>query len=157
MAQSLPQNPQPPPHTQLRPFSADFTQTKMQSSMLFNILPSVVQSRLPQLPSIRRSASAYGSTRWKSPSGAPSSGSQTPEMGCTSTMVLRDLPDGVSSDGEEMEGYFVEQASSVEDLSIENTPSQTPRSRQTIDASESKSGIGWKFANQGTSSPCLSL
>jgi len=72
-------------------------------------------------------------------------------------MVLRDLPDGVSSDGEEVEGYFAEQASSVEDLSMENTPSQTPRSRQAIEVSESKSGIGWKFANQGLSLLSLSF
>ena len=129
--------------SQSRPLSADFAQDPKQSSMLYSMLPSVVQSRLPRLPSLRKSASMYGlATKRK----GTQSGSRTPEMGYTNAMVLSGSRDVVSRDGSELEAYSVESMSSEEDL----TQSTNRRRQQTMDLSESKSGISWKYANQGT-------
>lgn len=114
--------------------------------MFFSLLPSAVKSRLPRMPSIRRSVSMYGmaSIRRK----CNSSGSTTPETegGYTSAMVLsggsRAL---VSTNEDEMAEYYIEGISSEDDQS----QAPTPKTRQSMDISESKSGISWKYANQG--------
>jgi len=74
-----------------------------------------------------------------------SSGMRTPEAGySTSAMVLSDTRAIAADDG--LMDYFVESASSDEET-------LTPRRRraQGMELSENKSGIGWKFANQGIS------
>jgi hypothetical protein len=50
---------------------------------------------------------------------------------------------------EDMTGYFVESVATSSDEDI--SPSPTPKGgrSQRMDLTESKSGIVWKFANQG--------
>ena len=132
------------PHERPHSLLADFAPRTKQSSMLYSILPSAVQSRLPRLPSLRRSVSMYGlATRRKVDSSRPGSGSRTPEM----TMVLSG-----ARVTEEL-GYEIESLSSDDDLA--NTGS-TGKGRQTMELTESKSGIAWKFANQGKDTPSFS-
>jgi hypothetical protein len=76
------------------------------------------------------------------PASSTSSGSSTPKAGYTNAMVLSSS----RNVDEEVTGYFVESVSEDEDLS------QIPnKGRQTMELTESRSGIGWKFANQGKS------
>ncbi|KAL2060906.1 hypothetical protein VTL71DRAFT_8958 [Oculimacula yallundae] len=150
MAQHHHQNLAPP---STRPLS-DFLPRTNEPSMLYSLLPSVVQSRLPRLPSIRRSVSMYSMARKRKPlMSRPSSGSstmsnssgmQTPDGRYTSAMVLSDTPGMTADDG--LVDYTVESASSDED-----TSSPRKKRAQGMEMSENKSGIGWKFANQGFS------
>jgi len=112
--------------------------------MLYSMLPSVVQSRLPRLPSLRRSVSMYGLTS-REKTVESRSGDRTPEMEYTSAMVLSGARGVMSADRDEMAGYFSQQSSSDEDLA----GTLSGKKRQPIELSELKSGIGWKFANQG--------
>ncbi|KAK0129293.1 hypothetical protein ONS95_001226 [Cadophora gregata] len=151
MAQLRQRNPRPAPPT--RPLSEFLPRTK-EPSMLFSLLPSAVQSRLPRLPSLRRSVSMYGISRKRkvsvsrpssgSSTSSASSGMRTPEQGYTSAMVLSDARNMMADDG--VVDYLVESASSDEDTSM-------PRAgrNQRLELTENKSGIGWKFANQGLS------
>ncbi|KAH9221435.1 hypothetical protein DL95DRAFT_356171 [Leptodontidium sp. 2 PMI_412] len=152
MAQLRQRNPATPPTN--RPLS-DFLPRTREPSILYSLLPSAVQSRLPRLPSLRRSVSMYGMARKRksavsrpssgSSTSSASSGTRTPEAGySTSAMVLSDARTMVADDG--LVDYIVESASSDEET-------LTPRRRgaQGMELSENKSGIGWKFANQGLS------
>ncbi len=119
--------------------------------MLYSMLPSVLQSRLPRLPSLRRSASMYGGTRKqrpldprpssKSSTSSASSGIRTPEAGYTSALVLSDTRTLTAED--DLVGYF-DGISSDEEAS-----SSKAQQRQGMELTETQSGIGWKFANQG--------
>lgn len=137
-----------------RPFSADFGAHTKESSMLFSMLPTAVQSRLSRLSSIRRSVSMYGlANRRKSvpeqsrpSSGRSSTGSRTPDGTYTNALVLSDARTRVAND--EVAGYLVESASSDEEST---TDLRTKRRDAGMEIAESKSGIGWKFANQGLS------
>jgi len=131
-----------------RPLSAEFAPTSndAQESILYSILPSVLKTRLPRLPSFRRSVSMYQlGTRRKSadsrPSTGTSSGSSTPG-GYTSAMVLSDLK-GI--DGDDKVLYYVD--GSNEEGFGTSTPMERRGSR--LELTEVKSGIGWKFAHQG--------
>lgn len=152
MAQLRQRNSTTPPTN--RPLS-DFLPRTKEPSMLYSLLPSAVQSRLPRLLSLRRSVSMYGMARKRKPAvsrpssgsstSSASSGSRTPEAGYTSAMVLSDSRAVAVDDG--LAGYFVESASSDEETL---TPRKRRAQGQGMELSESKSGIGWKFANQGT-------
>lgn len=126
------------PRQRPRPLSADFAPRTKQSSMLYSILPSAVQSRLPRLPSLRRSVSMYGlATRRKgNDSSRPGSGSRTPDtaMVLSGARVTEEL------------GYEIDSLSSDDDLT---TIGSTGKRASTMELTESRSGIGWKFANQG--------
>ena len=133
-----------------------------QPSMLYNILPAVVQNRLPQLPSIRRSISSIreiGSramhTKSKSiiDTDSESSGSETPPPTYTSRRTSRWGSDGnvdnrismMSTDTEEMDyrdGRDVGDDVSDRPMSSMSTP-------PPFTVSESLTGINWKYANQG--------
>lgn len=119
---------------------------RYKESVLFSVLPSVAQNRLPRLLSIRRSLSTYGLVgRRKSQIGTPKSdsGAYTPEAGYTSTMVLSSSP--ATGDDSSTE-YSVEGA-----LSYEDSPRQVTGEYRRMELTESATGIEWKFANQGTS------
>jgi hypothetical protein len=133
-----------------RPLSADFelNPRSREASMLYAMLPSVVKSRLARLPSLRRSVSMYGlATRRKSADSRLTSGSRTPEAGYTSAMVLSGSRAMVSE--EDMTGYFAESVATSSDEDISPSPTPKGRRSQRMDLTESKSGIVWKFANQG--------
>jgi hypothetical protein len=136
-----------------RPLTADFAPRPKQASMLYSILPSAVQSRLPRLLSLRRSVSMYGlATRRKSAHSRPASGAQTPEY--TSAMVLSGA--GALNSDDDIAGYLVE---SLSTSSEEDVP-QTSKGKRPpgMELTESSSGIGWKFANPGrfsSTTPCF--
>lgn len=109
----------------MRPLSADCTP---RSSILLAMLPSVVKSRLPRLPSLHGN-SVYSH---RSTLSAPASGSRTPSDEFGNALVL--------SGGSVEDAYFADQVSSEEDFS---------RARGKGKALESQSGVDWKFANQG--------
>lgn len=144
--------------SRIRPLSADFAPRTKEDSMLYSMLPAVVKSRLPRIPSFRRSASMYGLTTRRKPapsasadsrpSSGSTSGSRTPEY--TSAVVLSGSRAMAEAD---ISGYFIESASSDEDRppALE----RKERSGQGMELTERKSGIGWKFANQGIKFPLL--
>ncbi|KUJ17176.1 uncharacterized protein LY89DRAFT_685106 [Mollisia scopiformis] len=139
----------------IRPLSADFLPRPKEASMLFSILPSAVQFRLPRLPSIRRSVSMYGlASRRKSAGSRPSTGSstssgtRTPDVGYTSAMVLSEGRTMMAD--EDIAGYYVESVSTSDDEGLQSKAGKE-RQPQRMELTEGASGIGWKFANQGLS------
>jgi len=129
-----------------RPLSADFAPRTKEASMLYSMLPSAVQSRLPRLPSLRRSVSMYRlATRRKSADSKPTSGTRTPEY--ASAMVLSG--GGTLNGEEDIAGYFVESLSISSDEDIPQTSTGKGRRTSGMELTESRSGIVWKFANQG--------
>lgn len=76
-----------------------------------------------------------------------SSGTRTPDVGYTSAMVLSD---GRTMADEDMAGYYVESVTTSDDEGLQ-TKTSKERQSQRVDLSETASGIGWKFANQGIS------
>ncbi|ESZ89780.1 hypothetical protein SBOR_9840 [Sclerotinia borealis F-4128] len=128
-------------------YSPNFTQNPKEASMLYSMLPTIVQSHLPRIPSIRSSVNIYGLVSGRK-SGSTVSGATTPGSICSSSsMTLVGARTSVSSEGESMDSYFPEESL----FSDEEIP-QAPRNRQLqiMGSSETtKSGIGWKFANQG--------
>ena len=131
-----------------RPLSAGFAQAGKDCSMLYSILPAAVQSRLPRLPSIRRSASMYGlpSHRDLSTISTPGSGSRTPEYEYKTAIVLVDQE-------ERSNGFVIESASvssEEDDNFVSRLDAKLGKRTERLEAYEVKSGIEWKFANQGT-------
>ncbi|RDW79431.1 hypothetical protein BP6252_04069 [Coleophoma cylindrospora] len=138
MATVRPRNPNLPP----RPMSENFSQHARDSSMFFSLLPSAVKSRIPRIPSIRRSVSMYAMASRRR---ITRSGSSTPDTGYTSAMVLSGGSRALMPTGEEaMSEYYIEGMSSEEDV-----PRGPRNKRQSVELTESKSGIAWKYANQG--------
>lgn len=134
-------------HQTGRALSADFPKTT-KSSMLYSILPTAVQSRLPRIPSLRRSVSMYGlptrrisglSSRSRS-----NSGSTTPDTEYQENMVL-----GLCTQEEHSSSLVLGNGGIIrEDVSARNVALQM-HNGQGIQLGEEKSGVGWKFANQG--------
>lgn len=122
---------------------ADSLSRPQSPSMLYSMIPSAVKSRLPKLPSIRRSASMYGlKPRPKSAdSSCPSSGSTTPRTILGSSMVWS----GARAEGEL---YFAGGIEASEDEDATQVDKRNFQQHEVLD--ETRSGIGWKFANQGT-------
>jgi hypothetical protein len=88
----------------------------------------------------------YGvATRRKSGDSRYSSGSRTPEADYKNAMVLS-ARSGAVMGKEEMAGYMIESLSVSSD---EDLPGTNKRRGQGMELTESKSGIRWKFANQG--------
>ncbi|TVY82524.1 hypothetical protein LSUE1_G003876 [Lachnellula suecica] len=115
--------------------------------MLFSMFPSTVQRRIPCLPSIRRSVSMYGLAAGRNPADMelrPSSETRTPNAVYTSA-IFWGRSAGTRED--EVAEYTFESASSNEDASRPGTG----EGRQVggIELTESSTGIGWNFANQG--------
>ncbi|CZR67046.1 uncharacterized protein PAC_16945 [Phialocephala subalpina] len=143
------------PAARIRPLSADlkFLPQAKESSMLYSMLPSAVKSRLPRLPSIRRSVSMYGlASRRKSADERPSTGSstssgtRTPDGGAGfGAMVLADQELGMT------DYYTVESVGTSDDEGNSKGPKDAQRQERRVELSEGVSGIGWKFANQGLS------
>lgn len=129
----------------LRQSLADSVPWPQSPSMLYSMIPSAVKSRLPKLPSLRRSASMYGiTTRPKSadPS-CSSSGSTTPGAAFGSAMVWS----GARAEGDL---FFTEESMETsEEEDATQVDRKKPRPNVVLD--ENKSGVGWKFAKQGIS------
>lgn len=137
-----PRNPNIPP----RPLSADFSQDSRDASMFFSsLLPSAVKTRLSRISSMRRSVSMYGMSARRKSTGSRS-GATTPETGYTSAMVLSGGSHALmTTNRDEMAEYYIEGMSSDE----ESNQATSSKERKPKELSEAKSGIAWKFANQG--------
>ncbi|KAG9236811.1 hypothetical protein BJ875DRAFT_419440 [Amylocarpus encephaloides] len=123
------------------------TPTHSEASMLFSILPTAVQARIPKLPSLRRSVSIYGlAAMRKFPESGMNSGSRIPDLGYTSTMVLS-RAGGVSQE-EEISSYFGG-SDSLEDGGFQIGSPLATESKRGMEVGESSTGISWKYANQG--------
>jgi len=84
----------------------------------------------------------YGLTTRRKDSVSPGSGTRTPVADFGNAIVLR----GTQAD-EEL--YFAEGLSSDEDLAQPQTNEGVDNKDISVVLEEEKSGIGWKFANQG--------
>ncbi|APA09136.1 hypothetical protein sscle_04g039060 [Sclerotinia sclerotiorum 1980 UF-70] len=131
-----------------------FTPTSKEASMLYSMLPTIVQSRLPRIPSIRSSVNLYGLVSGRK-SEEIVSGATTPgSIFSSSATTLIGARSSVSIDEESTDSYFTEESL----LSDEDFPQATKnRQLKMIELSETKSGIGWKFASQGYSLLTLSM
>ncbi|TGO13542.1 hypothetical protein BTUL_0068g00510 [Botrytis tulipae] len=138
---------------QSQQYPPTFTQNSKEASMLYSMLPSIVQSRLPRIPSIRKTVDIYGFVSGRK-SESTLSGASTPgSLSSSSTITLVNERNSISSDGE-TDSYFIDDSHS----SDEDFPHPLKnRQLQTIGLSEIKSGIGWKFANQGYNLLALSF
>ncbi|EPE30937.1 hypothetical protein GLAREA_03904 [Glarea lozoyensis ATCC 20868] len=116
------------------------------TSMLFSMLPVAVQARIPKLPYLGRSARDYGLSRPSSPDSKASSGSDTPELGYTSAIVLSHL--GEVKNGNQ--SYFGGSVCS-DDGDLRISASHMPPPLVHVEPGDSRTGIAWKFANQGLS------
>jgi hypothetical protein len=160
-------NAQPPPQD-TSPYSYPGPESKeTRSSMFYNVLPTVVQARLPRLPSIRRSISSIGeiggrAMHAKSKSiidtDSESSGTETPPPNYTSRRTSRRGSDFrgsrasmMSTDTEEF-GF-----GDVQDLrdDVSERPVSSMSTPPPFTVLENRTGINWKYANQGTAPPLL--
>lgn len=136
-----------------RPLSADFAACPLvtcKESVLYSMLPSVVQSRLPRIPSLRRSVSMYGVARRKLylSKSTPTSRPNTPPDEYDTAITLK----AIAADGKrsEISQYYAEVSSEEEDQRGRLGGRGSTTKNPTV--TEDKSGIGWKYAGQGT--PC---
>jgi hypothetical protein len=132
---------------------AEFLTHTKNTSVLMTMLPAIVRSRLPRIPSIRRSVSMYGlanrhkisSGGSRHSSGRSSTSSWTPDAGIANAMVLSDTRNLIEE--EETTDYFFESASSDDECTTGFRASKGKNLEMEV--LENNSGIGWKFANQG--------
>lgn len=128
------------------------------------MLPSAVKSRLPRLPSLRRSVSLYGlASRRRSEderqrpgtgsSTSSGSGMRTPDGSAGGGFGTMVLAEGLG--GEIVDYYTVESVvTSDDEVEKGSGGSKGGKGRgqeRRVELTESVSGIGWKFANQGLS------
>jgi hypothetical protein len=132
-------------HQTRRALSADFPKfTK--SSMLYSMLPTAVQFRLPRIPSLRRSGSMYGlpTRRILGLRSRSNSGSTTPDTEYQENMAL-----GLFTQEEQSSSLVLGNGGTIrEDVSARNVALQM-HNGQGVELGEEKSGVGWKFAHQG--------
>ncbi|KAK6592308.1 hypothetical protein H4I95_11879 [Botrytis cinerea] len=130
-----------------------FPQDLKEASMLYSMLPNIVQSRLPRIPSIRKSVDIYGFVSGRK-SESTLSGANTPgSISSSSTTTLINERSSISSDGE-TDSYFLDESHS----SDEEFPQLLKNGQlQAIEFFETNSGIAWKFANQGYNLLALAL
>lgn len=116
-------------------------------SMIYSILPAVVQNRIPALPSIRRSIvdlrgravhvkSASTSSEMSAPATPPPSYTSRPASG----IIAPNRESAASSDTEELE---------IRDDIFERPESSRSSLPPPFPLSEIETGINWKYANQG--------
>lgn len=138
---------------QSQPYPPTFAQNSKEASMLYSMLPNIVQSRLPRIPSIRKTVDIYGFVSGRKCESTLSGASTPGSLSSSSTMTLVNERSSISSDGE-TDSYFLDDSHS----SDEDFPQVLKNAQlQTIGLSETKSGIGWKFANQGSTATIFCL
>lgn len=135
-------NPQRSPDTSApkgRPLSFDFSAFNPKNSIIYSLIPSIVQNRLPRLGSTSRNACAYGfDSDIEEEDRILDNGNKTFPSGHRSEIVLRDI--NSSPEPRDLANY-IEQQPGVQD----DKPGQARSNQRCLD-----SGIDWKFANQGT-------
>jgi hypothetical protein len=114
------------------------------TSTLYTMLPSIIQNRIPKLPSIRRSVSDFrgrsNHARTISTS-AQNSGSETLPPTYTSRQG------SVTSNGW---STAVTDAEESNDASTYGRPISSSSTLPVFNSSETESSINWKYANQGS-------
>jgi hypothetical protein len=126
-----------------RPLSVDPTgygPTPKESSMLMSILPSMVQSRLPSIPSLRRSVSAYGLKARRGIRSRPGTPPDDRTAMILSGSRVEELGSVTGTD------YFGDETSSGEEDARGRLNGDR---RRNVELTEGRSGIVWKFAGQG--------
>lgn len=117
-------------------------------SMVFNVLPAIVQSRIPTIPSLRRVLSgarsnASSTKRSSYPSEIESPDILPPGSSSRPASARSRSSQGSSLDSFEAEVDFQECVSTRPQSSMSTTP---PGSYPVAELS---TGINWKYANQG--------
>ena len=114
------------------------------TSTLYTMLPSIIQNRIPKLPSIRRSVSDFhgrsNHARTTSMS-TQNSGSETPSPTYTSRQGSA-TPNGWLTSMMDVE--------ESNDASTYDRPISSSSTLPVFNSSETESGINWKYANQGS-------
>lgn len=130
------------------PSSTNFDQKNIRPSMLYNVLPTVVQSRLPTLPSIRQSISDIRGRAFHVKSTSTDSSDTefaAPETPPPTYCSRR------SSDGRSRVSIL---SNETEEIEFRDDASERPTSSMSTPppfaVSETVTGINWKYANQGT-------
>lgn len=126
------------PSARYQQLAPPLIQDTYESSMLYSLLPNVVQSRLPRIPSIRSSVGLHGTRK------SASTGTTTPEPAYQPAIVYGVGQTMAASDGEETGSYFAD-----ETLYSEEDMARAQMRRELLGLPETKSGITWKFAKQG--------
>lgn len=116
--------------------SLDSPTYKRKDSTIFSLLPSIVQSRLPKLASIRKTMCTYSSDFEVQHDGLQRN---LLSAECSSEIILRDTQ---SLSGSTDPGNYLQSG-------------DERRRAENQKYSESDSGIDWKFANQGASTKSL--
>lgn len=142
------------------PLPSDFAPSHKETSMLFSVLPTTVQSRLPRVPSFRRTVNTgmYGLTPKRKVSESESglgsrstSGSSTPPPAYTSTpTVVLARSEDANTATEVGTSYFTETVQSEQyglQYGARSKPSGRPQ--PVMEINDTRSGIAWKSANQG--------
>ncbi|KAF1977374.1 hypothetical protein BU23DRAFT_453095 [Bimuria novae-zelandiae CBS 107.79] len=117
--------------------------------MLYSVLPAVVQSRIPTLPSIRRALSdirgpsiPFKTLQTASEASLPRSPPPDYTSRPTSVAYSQHSSRGSSFDSAEDEEPFQE--------ALSDTPASSSSTPPPFSISETRTGIKWKYANQGT-------
>ncbi|TGO84314.1 hypothetical protein BPOR_0520g00020 [Botrytis porri] len=138
---------------QSQQYPPTLTPNSKEASIFYSMLPNIVQSRLPRIPSIRKSVDIYGFVSGRKSESSLSGASTPGSLSSSSTITLVNERSSISSDGEP-DSYFLDDSHS----SDEDFPQPLKHGQlQKIGLSETKSGIGWKFANQGYNLLALSF
>ena len=114
------------------------------TSTLYTMLPSIIQNRIPKLPSIRRSVSGFhGRSNYARTTSmsAQNNGSETPSPTYTSKQG------SVTPNGWLTSMMDVEESN---DASTYDRPISSSSTLPVFNSSETESGINWKYANQGS-------
>lgn len=116
----------------------------VQASMLYSILPAIVTSRVPMIPSLRRSVTGYRarSLHTKSDSLTDASSISTPPPCYTSRPAS-----GCATP----ERGFRETSVDFSDDASERPRSSGSAFPQVINTYEAETGVNWRYASQGTS------
>lgn len=124
-----------------------------QTSMLYNVLPMAVQSRIPSLPSLRRSVShfrAQGAQHRKSNSNISAIDMQRPE---TPPPEYRSREGSGSNTPVRQPSLAMtpaERDATAEDEDVATQEIMEEYQRTFASSYETTSGVNWSFARQGT-------
>jgi hypothetical protein len=127
--------------------SSILTESK-KSSMIYNVLPAVVQSRVPAIPSLRRALSDFRALTVRDKDELEEAGPtpSTPPPGYTTR------PCSASSSATSSNRNSI--AFSDGEVTIQEDVSDHPESAYStppsFHVSETRTGVNWKYANQGT-------
>lgn len=128
---------------------------KNRPSMIYSVLPVVVQNRIPALPSLRRSISGFhGRTRHTKNGSIFSDVSQAPSP--PPSYSSRPGSGSVSPDRNSIALPDVEESEIRDDISERPSSSRYSPPPFPFSISETESGVNWRYASQGRTFTCVS-